>query len=76
MNIRYIVELSNTEREELQQFVSGGVEQVRKVKRAQILLASDRGVSDEEIKATLDSSTSRVWALGGQNLGSARPAGH
>lgn len=61
MNIRYIVELSDTEREELQQFVSRGVEQVRKVKRAQILLASDRGVSDEEIRATLDCGTATIY---------------
>jgi hypothetical protein len=49
MNIRYRVELSQTERDELKGFLSGGRPVARKLKRAQILLAADAGASDEEI---------------------------
>jgi transposase len=49
MNIRYRVELSETERAELHSLVSGGRHAARKVKRAQILLAAHDGVSDHDI---------------------------
>jgi hypothetical protein len=49
MNIRYRVELSQTERDELKALLSGGKNATRKLKRAQILLAADAGASDEEI---------------------------
>ena len=49
MNVRYRVELSQRERAELRQLLSGGKQPVRKLKRAQILLAADEGVSDEDI---------------------------
>jgi Winged helix-turn helix len=49
MNVRYRVELSQAEREELTGLLSGGKHSVRKLKRAQILLAADAGVSDEAI---------------------------
>jgi hypothetical protein len=48
MNLRYRVELSQAERDELKALLSGGRHAVRKVKRAQILLAADAGASDEE----------------------------
>jgi transposase len=41
MNVRYRVELSQTERTELMALLSGGKQAVRKLKRAQILLAAD-----------------------------------
>jgi hypothetical protein len=43
MNIRYRVELSEAERTELQVMLSNGRHAVRRVKRAQILLATDAG---------------------------------
>src|SRR5215475_11338007 len=43
MNIRYRVELRQTERDELKGFRSGGRHAARKLKRAQILLAADAG---------------------------------
>ena len=43
MNIRYQVELSEAERAELTAMLNGGTQAVRKVKRAQILLAADHG---------------------------------
>jgi transposase len=63
MNIRYRVTLTVDERQELQAFVSGGKGAVRKIKRAQILLAADAKAkcSDEMIARTLGSSTSTVY---------------
>jgi transposase len=49
MNIRYRVELNQSERSELTTLLSGGKHAARKLKRAQILLAADSGASDEEI---------------------------
>lgn len=52
MNIRYRVELNQSERDELTTLLRGGKLPARKLKRAQILLAADGGSSDDEI-ATL-----------------------
>ena len=41
MNVRYRVDLSQAERDELTALLSGGKHPVRKLKRAQILLAAD-----------------------------------
>ena len=41
MNIRYRVELNEAEREQLTSMLSGGKHAVRKLKRAQILLAAE-----------------------------------
>ncbi len=49
MNVRYRVDLSQAEREQLTALLSGGKHAVRKLKRAQILLAADAGASDEDI---------------------------
>jgi hypothetical protein len=43
VNVRYRVELGEAERAELKGLVSGGKQAVRRLKRAQILLASDVG---------------------------------
>ena len=43
MNVRYRVELSQTERTELTELLSGGKHAARRLKRAQILLAADGG---------------------------------
>jgi transposase len=61
MNIRYRVELSEAERLELEDLLSGGKHAARKVKRAQILLAADAGVSDETIANTVRVSGSTVY---------------
>ena len=45
MNVRYRVELSQAERDELTALLSGGKHAVRKLKRAQILLAADAGAA-------------------------------
>jgi transposase len=61
MNIRYRVELSEEERCELRSLVAGGKAAVRRVKRAQILLAADAGRSDDEIAASVHVGTSTVF---------------
>ena len=52
MNIRYHVDLSRDERDELKQLLSAGKCAARRLKRAQILLAADAGSSDDAIEAT------------------------
>ena len=61
MNVRYRVELSQPERDELGALLSGGRHAVRKLKRAQILLAADAGAADEAIAATLGVSGSTIY---------------
>ena len=53
MNIRYHVELNEAERSELNSLISGGKHPARMLKRAQILLAVDAGLSDGEIAAAV-----------------------
>jgi transposase len=55
------VELSQLEREELDALLRGGSHAARKLKRAQILLAANEGVSDEVIAATLQVSGSTIY---------------
>ena len=61
MNIRYRVELSQEERDQLTAFLSGGKHPARKVKRAQILLAADAGVGDQVIAASVSVGASTVY---------------
>ncbi len=61
MNIRYRVDLSDTERAQLTALLNGGKHAARKIKRAQILLAVDAGVSDEMIASSLSVGGSTVY---------------
>ena len=61
MNLRYRVELSQTERAELTALLSAGKHAARKFKRAQILLAADAGASDEEIARSVGVGGSTVF---------------
>ena len=61
MNVRYRIELSQTERSELTALLSGGKQAARKLKRAQILLAADAGVSDDDIATSVDVGGSTVY---------------
>ena len=61
MNVRYRVELSQTERAELAALLSGGKHAARKLKRAQILLAADAGVSDDAIATSVGVGGSTVY---------------
>jgi len=61
MNIRYRVTLSPDERAALLVLVQGGKGAVRRLKRAQILLAADRGSTDEEIARNVAVGTSTIY---------------
>ena len=61
MNIRYRVELNEAERAQLTAMLSGGKHAARKLKRAQILLAADAGVSDEAIASSVSVGGSTVY---------------
>ncbi len=61
MNVRYRVDLSQSEREYLIGLLSGGKHAARKLKRAQILLAADAGTSDEEIARNVGVGGSTVY---------------
>ena len=60
MNIRYRVELNEGERADLAAMLSGGKHAARKLKRAQILLAADAGISDEAIASSISVGGSTV----------------
>jgi transposase len=61
MNVRYQVELSQTERDQLIALLSGGKHAARRLKRAQILLAADSGASDEAIARSVAVGGSTVY---------------
>ncbi len=61
MNIRYRVELNEGERAQLMAMLSGGKHAARKLKRAQILLATDAGISDEAIAESVSVGGSTVY---------------
>ena len=61
MNIRYRVTLSSDERSQLLALIAGGKAAVRRVKRAQILLAAAAGSTDEAIAANVRVGTSTVY---------------
>ena len=61
MNIKFHIELSQSERDQLAALLSGGRHASRKIKRAQILVAADEGFSDEVIAATLNVSGSTIY---------------
>ncbi len=57
---RYIVDLTNDEREQALELTRKGKISTRKVTRARILLKADEGWTDEQIVAALDTSLSTV----------------
>ena len=61
MNVRYRVTLTQYERNELRALLSGGKSPARKLKRGQILLAADAGVSDEDIALSVGVGGSSVY---------------
>jgi hypothetical protein len=61
MNVRYIVALESSERQQLEALSAGGTCAVRRIKRAQILLAADAGRTDEQIANTVQVSTTTVY---------------
>jgi hypothetical protein len=67
MNLRYRVELSQAERDELKSLLAGGKHASRKLKRAQILLAADGGARDEEIATSIGRAARPSTGPSGQN---------
>lgn len=63
MNVRYRVTLDTSERVQLVSMVLGGTAAARKLKRAQILLAADKGSTDEEIARNVSVGTSTVYRV-------------
>jgi transposase len=61
MNVRYRVELTQYERNELWALLNGGKHPARKLKRAQILLAADAGVSDADIATSVGVGGSTIY---------------
>jgi transposase len=61
VNLRYRVELDQAEREALEALIAGGKQAVRKLKRAQILLAAHAGVGDEAIAEAVGVGGSTVY---------------
>jgi transposase len=61
MNVRYRVTLTQDERNALAALLSGGKQPARKLKRAQILLAADAGISDEDIALSVGVGGSTVY---------------
>jgi transposase len=61
MNVRYRVELNQTERAELTALLSAGKHAARKLKRAQILLAADAGAGDDDIARSVGVGGSTVY---------------
>jgi transposase len=60
MNVRYRVELSQAERDRLSEMLRGGHHAVRRLKRAQILLAADGGITDAAIASSVGVSESTI----------------
>jgi transposase len=63
MNVRYRVELSQQERDQLNTMLGGGKHAARKLKRAQILLAADAGETDAAIAANVSVGLSTVYRV-------------
>src|SRR3954453_5352490 len=61
MTIRYRVDLNEAEHTQLAALLNGGSHAVRKIKRAQILLAADAGVSNEAIASSVSVGVSTVY---------------
>src|SRR5216683_2137794 len=61
MNVRYVVTLSSQERTELYLLLKGGKAQIRRIKRAQILVAADAGATDQQIATSVSVGTSTVF---------------
>jgi transposase len=61
MNVKYRVTLTASERVQLVSLVLGGKGAYRRLKRAQILLAADKGATDQEIAMNVAVGTSTVY---------------
>jgi len=55
--------LKEEERSTLEAMCSSGIRAVREIQRAQILLALDRGILDQEIASVLQVERTRIWRV-------------
>ena len=64
MKLKYIINLNEDERRDLEQMTSKGKAPVRKVKRAQILLHADPDLekANEEVTVALRAAAKGYWA--------------
>lgn len=60
---RVEIHLKDDEREMLKALCSSGVAPVRVLQRAQILLALDQGILDQQIAAVLQVERTRIWRV-------------
>ncbi len=60
---RVEIHLKEDERERLKTICSSGVAPVRVLQRAQILLALDQGIQDQQIAAVLQVERTRIWRV-------------
>lgn len=60
---RVEIHLKNDERETLKAMCSSGVASVRVLQRAQILLALDQGIQDQQIATVLQVERTRIWRV-------------
>tara|TARA_Y100000310_G_scaffold194719_1_gene194721 strand:+ start:86 stop:553 length:468 start_codon:yes stop_codon:yes gene_type:complete len=58
--IKYVVDLTDEEREQALGLTQRGKSSARKIKRAQILLKADQGLGDEQIAEVVGTSSSTV----------------
>lgn len=63
MNVKYLVELNEEEKEILYSLTSKGKESARKLKRANVLLQANEGKKDNEIVGLLNVSTSTIGRI-------------
>lgn len=61
MNVKWIVELTESERDDLVALTRRGKPEARKIKRAHILLLAHEGYGDEDIAVAARSGTSTVY---------------
>lgn len=61
MNVKHIVELTNEERKQLEEMLTGGKDSARKLRRARTLLLADEGKQTAAIVDALSTSTSTVY---------------
>lgn len=60
---RVEIQLKQDERDRLKTICSSGVCSVRVLQRAQILLALDQGIADQQIAAVLQLERTRIWRI-------------
>ena len=60
---KYIVDLTQAEKEELLEYINKGESSARKIKRANILLLADRGKTDKQIVESLATSMPTVQRI-------------